>query len=92
VEALAEPARPMLMHAPMPPARPFDLGTIPDAAFPVAAIKTSQMPPVRPRLQTVATDSALYFADSAKLRLFMQHRGPFERLTTQGFVPLNAKL
>jgi rare lipoprotein A len=92
VEALAEPDRPLPLHAPTPPARPFDLGTIPDAAIPVTAVKTSQMPPPRPKLQTVATDGALYFADTGKLRLFMQHRGPFDRVTTRGFVPLNEKL
>jgi rare lipoprotein A len=92
VEALAEPARPLPIHAPTPPSRPFDLGTIPDAAIPVTAARTSEMPPPRPKLQTIATDGALYFADTGKLRLFMQHRGPFDRVTTRGLVPLNEKL
>jgi rare lipoprotein A len=92
VEALAEPARPLPIHAPTPPSRPFDLGTIPDAAIPVTAARTSEMPPPRPKLQTIATDGALYFADTGKLRLFMQHRGLFDRVTTRGLVPLNEKL
>ena len=91
VEAMAEPERPLPIHAPTPPARPFDLGTIPDAAIPVAAVKTSEMTPVHPKLQTVSTDDALYFADSASLRMFMRHKGPFDRLSAQGFVPLNGK-
>ena len=90
VEALAEPSRPLPVHAPTPPARPFDLGTIPDAAIPVPAIRTSAaVPPPRPNVQTVSTDNALYFADTSAVRMFMQHKGPFDRLKTQGFVPLN---
>jgi rare lipoprotein A len=88
-QALAEPSNPLPIHAPTPPARPFDLGTIPDAAIPVAPVKTSAMPPARP--QTVATGEALYFSDSANLRKFMKQQGPFERLTTQGFVSSSDK-
>ncbi|WP_158815144.1 septal ring lytic transglycosylase RlpA family protein [Methylocapsa sp. S129] len=90
MEALAEPAKPLPIHAPTPPARPFDLGTIPDAAVPVTAVRSSEMtPPPRPKLQTAATDNALYFADSASVRMFMRHGGPFDRLKAQGFVPLS---
>jgi rare lipoprotein A len=90
-EALAETARPMPNSAPTPPARPFDLGTIPDAAIPVSATRTSAMPPVRPKFQTVSTNDALYFSDSAEVRLFMTRKGPFERVSARGFVPLNGK-
>jgi rare lipoprotein A len=91
MEALAEPTRPLPIHAPTPPARPFDLGTIPDAEIPVTSIRTSEIAPKALKLQTVATDNALYFTDTAQVRMFMQHRGPFERLKTQGFAPLNDK-
>jgi rare lipoprotein A len=90
-ESFAEPTKPLPIHAPTPPARPFDLGTIPDAAVPVMALKTSQTTPVQPKLQAVATDKALYFGDVANVRLFMQRNGPFDRLTKQGFAPLNDK-
>jgi rare lipoprotein A len=88
VEALAEPAKPMPVHAPTPPARPFDLGTIPDAAIPVRAFD-APLPPVR--LQTVSANGPLYFADTSSVRMFMERHGPFERIKTRGFVPLNDK-
>jgi len=84
MEALAEPVRPLPVSAPTPPARPFDLGTIPDAAVPVPppALRTSAIAPARP--QALATDDALYFSDSASLRRFMKQQGPFERLAPPG--------
>ena len=92
VEALAErPASPLPVHAPTPPARPFDLGSIPDAAFPTPPVRTSEMPPVRPKLQTVSTNDALYFADSAAVRMFMRNKGPFDRINAQGVASLNDK-
>jgi rare lipoprotein A len=92
LEALAEqPATPLPVHAPTPPARPFDLGTIPDAAIPVSAVRTSEMPPVRPKLLTASTNNALYFADSAAVGMFMRHKGPFNRVMAQGSAPLNDK-
>jgi rare lipoprotein A len=89
LEALAEPIRPLPIQAPTPPARPFDLGTIPDAAIPVPAVRTSAMPPARPKLQTVSTNDALYFTDSADVRMFMRRQGPFDRLAAQGLAPLD---
>ncbi len=86
-EALAEPSRPLPVHAPTPPARPFDLGTIPDAANPV---RTSAQP-APAHIQTVSTENALYFADTSSVRMFMQQKGPFERLKAQRFVPLSDK-
>jgi rare lipoprotein A len=92
VEALAErPASPLPVHAPTPPARPFDLGSIPNAAFPTPPVRTSEMPPVRPKLQTVSTNDALYFADSAAVRMFMRNKGPFDRTNAQGVASLNDK-
>jgi rare lipoprotein A len=91
VEALAEPARPMPVHAPTPPARPFDLGTIPEAAIPVPTVRTSALPPPRPKLLTMSTNNALYFADASELRAFMRHGGPFDRLNPRRFVQLDEK-
>ncbi|MGO8800317.1 MAG: septal ring lytic transglycosylase RlpA family protein [Roseiarcus sp.] len=90
-QALVEPSKPLPIHAPTPPTRPFDLGTIPDAAVPVPPVRTSVLAPGAARLQTVSTAGALYFADSVNLRMFMKQRGPFERLKTQGLAPLNDK-
>ena len=49
------------------------------------AVKTSAevTPPPRPNIQTVSTDNALYFADASSVRMFMQRKGPFDRLKTQ---------
>jgi rare lipoprotein A len=88
VEALAEPSKPLPVNAPTPPVRPFDLGTIPDAAIPVPAVRTSAVP-AHSNIQTVSTDGALYFADFSSVRMFMQQKGPFDRVKTQRFVPLN---
>jgi rare lipoprotein A len=95
-EALAEPQRPLPIHAPLPPARPFDLGAplaapIPPAPIPAPPIRTSAFAPAPARLQTVATGGALYFAESRALRLLMQRHGPFERLKTQGAAPASGQ-
>ncbi len=90
-EAPVEPMRQLPVLAPTPPARPFDLGTIPDAAVPVRAptppVRTSAIAPARP--QALATDEALYFSDSASLRKFMKQQEPFERLAPPGVVRSN---
>jgi hypothetical protein len=39
----------------------------------------------------VSTESALYFADASRVRMFMEARGPFGRVSARGFVPLNPK-
>ena len=91
MEALAEPTRSLPILAPTPPARPFDLSTIPDVAVPVPppAIRTSAIAPARPL--ALATDEALYFSDSASLRKFMKQSGPFARLKPPGAVRSNDK-
>ena len=61
------------------------------AAFPTPPVRTSEMPPVRPKLQTVSTNDALYFADSAAVRMFMRNKGPFDRINAQGVASLNDK-
>ena len=45
----------------------------------------------KPKLQTVSTNGALYFADSAAVRVFMRNKGPFDRLNSQGVASLNDK-
>jgi rare lipoprotein A len=87
VEAIAEPSTPLPALAPAPPARPFDLGKIPNASFPATSVKTSQAPMPPPRLRTAATQKALYFTDGSKVRV--QGKDPFARLTTRGSTPLN---
>jgi rare lipoprotein A len=83
VEAVvAEPATPLPIQAPTPPARPFDLGTIPNAGIPVPPVRTSLAAPRAVKLQAVAAQDALYFADSAQLRLFMQGKDPFAQVKT----------
>ena len=77
----------MPIHAPTPPARPFDLGAIPDAAVPIPLARTSQIAPPPTRREAAATQNALYFADSAGLRMILDRRGPFARLDAQAFVP-----
>jgi rare lipoprotein A len=90
-EAPAEPMRQLPALAPTPPSRPFDLGTIPDAAVPVRAptppVRTSAIAPARP--QAPATDEALYFSDSATLLKFMKQQGPFDRLISPGVARSN---
>jgi rare lipoprotein A len=90
-EALAEPATPPPIHAPTPPARPFDLETMPGAIFPAAATRTSQSAPSAPKLQAVANENALYFSDGAQVRLFMQGKNPFALIAKRGFAPLNER-
>jgi rare lipoprotein A len=84
--ALAEPTRPWPTHAPLPPARPFDLGTIPDAAVPIAAAQVAVLPPRRPPPQTLAAQNALYFAAPlTPPRKLIRGRGPFDQLSARAF-------
>ncbi|HLW93085.1 MAG TPA: septal ring lytic transglycosylase RlpA family protein [Roseiarcus sp.] len=90
VAVAAEPAKPIPVNAPTPPSRPFDLGTIPNAAIPVAFTGSVVLPPPRPLAKGLAADTALYFADRSELRRhFHRGRGPFDRLSPQRFIPLS---
>ncbi len=90
VAVAMEPERPIPVNAPTPPSRPFDLGTIPNAAIPVAFTGAAVLPPPRPSAQGLSSQSALYFADDNKLRLRLERGGgPFARLNIGRFVPLN---
>jgi rare lipoprotein A len=86
VAALAEPPRPMPKDAPLPPARPFDLGTIPDAAIPVPPADIGILPPRRPPYTTLAADNALYFAPTPP-RNPWRGKGPFDALNARAFPP-----
>jgi rare lipoprotein A len=82
--------RPMPVNAPTPPSRPFDLGTIPNAAIPVAFTGAPVLPPPRPSSRDQSATSALYFADNGSLRLHLERGGgPFARVNIGRFVPLN---
>jgi hypothetical protein len=85
------PTRPTPVDLPTPPSRPFDLGTIPGAAVPVAFTGPALLPPRRPTGHNQSAD-ALYFVDDAKLRLVLDRAGdPFARLRPQRFVPLSQR-
>ncbi len=61
--------RPPILNPPVPLARPFDLGTIPDAAFPIAsAPRPLPSTPPTPPVRLSANDRALYFAPAAKVK------------------------
>ena len=84
------PTRPTPVDLPIPPSRPFDLGTIPGAAVPVAFTGPALLPPRRPAPGHSQSADAIYFADDAKLRLILDRTGdPFARLRPQRFVPLD---
>jgi rare lipoprotein A len=86
----AEATRPTLVNMPTPPSRPFDLGTIPSAAIPVASTGAAVLPPRRPSSHEQHADNALYFADADRVRLKLERDGgPFARLSKARFVPLD---
>jgi rare lipoprotein A len=80
----AAPAGRLVAGVPLPPERPFDLGTIPNAATPVRAASLVPAPPSRPVL------AALYYADPAAPRTRFAKSDPFKDLKPQAFVPLKA--
>ena len=82
VAALPGPTRAMPVKAPLPPARPFDLGTIPNAAIPIRSAEVAILPPRRPPLQTLAAENALYFAPPGKPG---RGKGPFGKLNARLF-------
>ncbi len=82
------PARPIPVDLPTPPARPFDLGTIPGAAVPVAFAGPAILPPRRPGAHNQSA-AALYFADDAAIRRSLDRPGePFARVSPRRFAPL----
>lgn len=69
---------------PLPPERPFDLGTIPNAATPVRSAALAPMPPSRPVM------AGLYYAAPEAPKARFAKADPFRDLKPQPFVPLKA--
>jgi len=67
---------------PLPPERPFDLGTIPNAATPVRAAALVPTPPSRPVM------AGLYYADPQGPKTRFAKADPFKDLKPQRFLPL----
>ena len=64
---------------PMPPARPFDLGTIPGADVPIIA---------SPR---AGRSTATFYAAPSKVTSTLIRRHPFDEIGTRGLKPLNGR-
>ena len=75
---LPPPSHPAPVVAPLPPSRPFDLGTIPNAAIPVAVLSPAT-PPRRPIVQA-SNARALYFAPADKPKPRAPQADPFAGL------------
>jgi rare lipoprotein A len=71
VAAAPEPSEAPLADAPMPPSRPYDLGTAPGPTFTAASVPLPPRPPIR----VSSIDRALYFAPTARAA-----HDPFARL------------
>jgi rare lipoprotein A len=68
---------------PLPPERPFDLGTIPNAATPVPVASLAPLPPRR-------AVAGLFYANPEAPRTRFAKSDPFKDLKPQAFVPLKA--
>ena len=68
---------------PLPPERPFDLGTIPNAATPVP-VAIAPLPPARPVM------AGLFYASPATAGARFARTDPFKDLKPQRFVALRA--
>ena len=76
----AAPAAPVAGSVPLPPERPFDLGTIPGATSPMAAVNASKLlPPSRPVV------AGLYYASPETARGGFQKNGAFRALDQSKF-------
>jgi rare lipoprotein A len=90
--APAAPARawtgPVATHAPLPPERPFDLGTIPNAATPVSAAGSARsvLPPVRPVV------AGLHFAPLEAPQVGFDRARTFQKLHSQDLASQKARL
>jgi rare lipoprotein A len=82
-EPPAAPIRQPRGDVPLPPSRPFDLGSnrssLVVAAAAVSSAERAVMPPRRPDLQASA-EKALYYAEPARLRRKTPPAGAFDRL------------
>ncbi|HKG85685.1 MAG TPA: septal ring lytic transglycosylase RlpA family protein [Beijerinckiaceae bacterium] len=85
VAALApEPESRVAHGVPLPPERPFDLGTIPNAGVPVPVAALAPIPPSRPVF------AGLYYAPPQPPRGRFAKSDPFQDLKPQRFVALKA--
>ena len=79
--AAVQKSRPLaLPNAPLPPSRPFDLGTIPGAGVPIAA----------PKPQIQVGQVSYYVSTPVSLSDRFEHRGPFEGLKPTQLHPLQS--
>ena len=79
-----EPESRIASGVPLPPERPFDLGTIPNAGVPVPVASLAPMPPSRPVF------AGLYYAPPEAPRARFARSDPFKDMTPQRFVALKA--
>jgi rare lipoprotein A len=86
--APASVSMPTAARVPLPPERPFDLGTIPNAATPVAVVGSVETvrPPARPVL------AGLYFAPATPPLAGLERARTFQKLQGQDLVSPKAKL
>ena len=75
-------------HVPLPPERPFDLGTIPNAATPVSVVSSAGyvLPPARPVL------AGLYFAPAEAPQAGFDRARTFQKLQSQDFTAPKSRL
>ena len=73
----AQNSTPLPSTSPLPPSRPFDLGTIPGADVPIVATK---------RLQSAS--NATFFAPPSKVTSTLIKRHPFDNVDTRGLQSL----
>lgn len=75
-------------QVPLPPERPFDLGTIPNAATPVSVVSSaaSVLPPARPVM------AGLYFAPAEAPQAGFDRARTFQKLQSRDFVTPQPRL
>ena len=79
-----EPEGRVASGVPLPPERPFDLGTIPNAGVPVPVAALAPIPPSRPVF------AGLYYAPPQPPRARFAKSDPFQDMKPQRFVALKA--
>jgi rare lipoprotein A len=78
------PAGRLVSGIPLPPERPFDLGTIPNAGAPIAIAPIAQLPPRRPAV------AGMFYASPDAPTTTFKRDDPFRHLKPQRFVALKA--
>jgi rare lipoprotein A len=86
--ATASPAPVAATAIPLPPERPFDLGTIPNAATPVSVVSSAQsvLPPARPVV------AGLYFAPAELPQAGFDRARTFQKLQSRDFAAPKPRL